>query len=84
MEGVDKASVEARVISIVIDNFVDESADHEITRETSFFNDLNADSLDTVEFVMALEEEFDLEIPDEVTEKITTVGEAVDEIMKVL
>jgi acyl carrier protein len=51
-----------------------------ITPQSSFQNDLGADSLDTVELVMALEEEFDIEIPDEAAEKITTVQEAVDYI----
>jgi acyl carrier protein len=49
----------------------------EIKGESSFIDDLGADSLDTVEVVMALEEEFGIEIPDEAAEKITTVGEAV-------
>jgi acyl carrier protein len=49
----------------------------EVTNEASFTKDLGADSLDTVELVMALEEEFGMEIPDEDAEKITTVGEAV-------
>jgi len=49
----------------------------EIKQESSFIDDLGADSLDTVEVVMALEEEFGIEIPDEEAEKITTVGEAV-------
>ena len=48
--------------------------------EASFANDLGADSLDTVELVMALEEEFDIEIPDEAAEQIDTVGKAVDYI----
>lgn len=52
----------------------------EISRETSFVNDLNADSLDTVELVMELEEEFELSIPDEEAEKIQTVGQAIDYI----
>lgn len=53
---------------------VDESA---VTMEASFINDLEADSLDIVELMMALEEEFDIEIPDEEAEKIATVGDAV-------
>ncbi len=51
-----------------------------ITAQSNFANDLGADSLDTVELVMALEEEFDIEIPDEAAEKITTVQDAVDYI----
>ncbi|MEA3369361.1 MAG: acyl carrier protein [Candidatus Ratteibacteria bacterium] len=54
----------------------------EITPEASFIDDLGADSLDTVELVMALEEEFGLEIPDEEAEKIATVGLAIDYITK--
>lgn len=50
----------------------------EVTNEASFVDDLGADSLDTVELVMALEEEFDTEIPDEDAEKITTVQQAID------
>ena len=49
----------------------------EVTPEASFIDDLGADSLDTVELVMALEEEFGVEIPDEYAEKITTVGDAI-------
>ena len=56
----------------------------EITRETSFINDLNADSLDTVELVMEFEDEFDMSIPDEEAEKIQTVGAAVDYIANVM
>ena len=52
----------------------------QITRDASFIDDLGADSLDTVELVMALEEEFGIEIPDEEAEKITKVGEAMDYI----
>ena len=52
----------------------------EVKPEASFANDLGADSLDTVELVMALEEEFDIEIPDEEAEKIDTVGKAVEHI----
>ncbi|MCP4590727.1 MAG: acyl carrier protein [bacterium] len=54
----------------------------EISLETSFINDLNADSLDTVELVMELEDEFDMNIPDEEAEKIQTVGAAVSFIQK--
>ena len=72
--------IEAKVIAIVSEQMgVDKS---EINRETSFINDLNADSLDTVELVMELEDEFDLQIPDEEAEKIQTVGAAVMFIQK--
>jgi acyl carrier protein len=53
----------------------------QVTPEASFIEDLGADSLDTVELVMALEEEFDIQIPDEEAEKITTVQQAVDYIV---
>lgn len=56
---------------------------NEIKKETSFVNDLNADSLDTVELVMEFEDEFDMSIPDEEAEKIQTVGAAVEFIMSV-
>ncbi|HOL92523.1 MAG TPA: acyl carrier protein [Clostridiales bacterium] len=52
----------------------------EVTLESSFIDDLGADSLDIVELIMALEEEFDIEIPDSEAEKITTVGDAVEYI----
>lgn len=52
----------------------------DVTMEASFIEDLNADSLDIVELIMALEEEFELEIPDEDAEKIATVGDAVEYI----
>ncbi|MHC4295183.1 MAG: acyl carrier protein [Planctomycetota bacterium] len=69
---------EEKVIEIVAEQMgVDKS---EITRETSFVNDLNADSLDTVELVMEFEDEFELSIPDEEAEKIQTVGQAIDYI----
>lgn len=54
----------------------------EVTIEASFVNDLGADSLDTVELVMALEEEFNIEIPDEEAEKLDTVGKAIEYINK--
>ena len=70
--------IEERVIEIVAEQMnVDKS---EITRETSFVNDLSADSLDTVELVMEFEDAFELSIPDEVAEKIQTVGQAIDHI----
>ncbi len=72
--------IEQKVIQIVSEQMsVDKS---EISRETSFVNDLNADSLDTVELVMELEDEFDMTIPDEEAEKLKTVGEAIDYIQK--
>ena len=71
-------AIEEKVIEIVSDQMgVDKS---EITRETSFVNALNADSLDTVELVMEFEDEFELSIPDEEAEKIQTVGQAIDYI----
>ena len=72
--------IEEKVVQIVSEQMsVDKS---EILRETSFVNDLNADSLDTVELVMELEDEFDMTIPDEEAEKLKTVGEAIDYIQK--
>jgi acyl carrier protein len=72
------SSVEERVKKIVVEQLgVDEG---QVTPEASFVDDLGADSLDTVELVMALEEEFDTEIPDEEAEKITTVQQAIDYI----
>ncbi|HPD47743.1 MAG TPA: acyl carrier protein [Anaerohalosphaeraceae bacterium] len=74
--------IEAKVIEIVSEQMgVDKS---EITRDTSFINDLNADSLDTVELVMEFEDEFDMSIPDEEAEKIQTVGAAIDYIVEVI
>jgi len=71
-------AIEEKVIEIVSEQMgVDKS---EITRETSFVNDLNADSLDTVELVMEFEDQFELSIPDEEAEKIQTVGQAIDYI----
>ncbi|MBL8473564.1 MAG: acyl carrier protein [Rhodocyclaceae bacterium] len=72
-------SIEQRVKKLVAEQLgVDEES---ITLQSSFIDDLGADSLDTVELVMALEEEFECEIPDEEAEKITTVQGAIDYIM---
>ena len=71
-------SVEERVSKIVVEQLGVKA--EEVTNEASFVDDLGADSLDTVELVMALEEEFETEIPDEDAEKITTVQQAVDYI----
>ena len=77
----DEQTIETKVIEIISEQMgVDKS---EITRQTSFINDLNADSLDTVELVMEFEDEFDMSIPDEEAEKIQTVGAAVDYIVTV-
>jgi len=67
-----------RVKKIVVDHLGVEP--DKVTDEKSFIDDLGADSLDTVELVMALEEEFEIEIPDEDAEKITTVQQAIDYI----
>ena len=80
-EGVDVAAIEKKVIEIISEQMGADKA--EITRETSFINDLNADSLDTVELVMEFEDEFDMSIPDEEAEKIQTVGAAVDYIVNI-
>ena len=73
-------AVADKVKSIIVEQLgVDEE---EVTPDASFVDDLGADSLDTVELVMELEEEFDINIPDDVAEKIQTVGQAVDHISK--
>ena len=72
------SEIEARVKKIVAEQLGVNEA--EVKIESSFVDDLGADSLDTVELVMALEEEFDCEIPDEEAEKITSVKQAVDYI----
>ena len=74
------ASIEQRVVDIVAEQLGVEK--DKITRETHFVNDLGADSLDTVELVMELEEEFDISIPEDSAEKIQRVGEAIDYIEK--
>ncbi|HET9312434.1 MAG: acpP [Nitrospira sp.] len=72
------ATVDERVKKIIAEQLGVE--EDEVTSEASFVEDLGADSLDTVELVMALEEEFGIEIPDEDAEKILTVGKALDYI----
>ena len=74
----DISNIEARVKKIIIEQLG--VKEEQVTNEASFVEDLGADSLDTVELVMALEEEFELEIPDEDAEKITTVQNAIDYI----
>ena len=76
------ASVEERVVDIVAEQLG--VSKEQISKETSFVNDLGADSLDTVELVMELEEEFDINIPDDAAEKIQTVGQAVEHIGKAI
>ena len=72
--------VSSKVKKIVADHLgIDEA---KVTEESSFIDDLGADSLDTVELVMAFEEEFNIEIPDEIAEKITTIKDAIEHIEK--
>jgi acyl carrier protein len=72
------SDIASKVKAIIVDKLgVDES---EVTNEASFTNDLGADSLDTVELIMEFEKEFDLAIPDDQAEKISTVGEAISHI----
>ncbi|HEY8352850.1 MAG TPA: acyl carrier protein, partial [Sphingomonadales bacterium] len=76
------ADIAARVKKIVVEHLgVDEA---KVTDEAKFVDDLGADSLDTVELVMAFEEEFGIEIPDDAAEKINTVKDAIDHINKSL
>ncbi|MEG2353280.1 MAG: acyl carrier protein [Clostridium sp.] len=67
-----------KIKAIIVEHLnVDEN---EVTMEASFADDLGADSLDVVEFIMAIEEEFDVEVPDEAAEKVATVGDVVEYI----
>ena len=70
------STIEDRVTKIVVEQLG--VAEDQVTPDASFVDDLGADSLDTVELVMALEEEFDTEIPDDEAEKITTVKQAIE------
>ena len=76
LKEIKMSNIEQQVKSIVAEQLG--VKEEEVTNEASFVDDLGADSLDTVELVMALEEEFDTEIPDEEAEKITTVQQAID------
>jgi len=80
VEGPEVASVKERIVDIVSEQLgVNKD---QINDDTHFVNDIGADSLDTVELVMELEEEFDITIPDDAAEKIQTVGEAIEFIEK--
>ena len=72
--------IEKKVIKIVAEKL--NVAAEKITRNSSFVNDLGADSLDTVELVMGIEDAFDLSIPDDAAEKIQTVGAAIDFVLE--
>ena len=76
------SDVAAKVKEIIVEQLGVKAED--VKNESNFIDDLGADSLDTVELVMAFEEEFDLEIPDEEAEKITTVQVAIDHITAAL
>ena len=74
--------VQAKLKEIVMDRL--NAEEEQIKPEASFVEDLGADSLDIVELIMGIEEEFDIEIPDEDAEKLTTVGEALEYVKKKL
>ncbi|MCI0690590.1 MAG: acyl carrier protein [bacterium] len=74
------AALEEKVKQIIVDQLGVDA--NEVTPEANFIEDLGADSLDTVELVMAFEEEFDIEIPDEDAEKMMTVGQAIEYLKK--
>lgn len=74
----EKMNIEEKVKNIIVEQLGVEP--EQVKPEAQFVNDLGADSLDTVELIMALEEEFNIDIPDEQAEKIKTVGEAIEHI----
>ena len=78
---VDIKEIQEKVVNIICEQMGADAS--EVSRETSFINDLNADSLDTVELVMEFEDEFNMSIPVEEADKIQTVGAAIDYIAKV-
>ena len=80
MVALSSEEIQEKVVKIVSEQMGVEKG--ELTMDTSFVNDLNADSLDTVELVMEFEDEFELSIPDEEAEKIQTIGQAVAYIAK--
>ena len=80
-DDVDIQAIKDKVIEIISEQMGADKS--EINRDTSFIDDLNADSLDTVELVMEFEDEFDMSIPDEEAEKIQTVGAAIDYIVNI-
>ena len=78
---IDISNIEARVKKIIIEQLG--VKEEQVTNEASFVEDLGADSLDLTELIMAMEEEFDVEIPDEEAEKIVTVQNAIDFVAKI-
>ncbi len=76
----DSETIEQRIRPLIAEQLGVE--ENKVTRSASFVDDLNADSLDLVEMIMSLEEEFKIEIPDDDVEKITTVGDAIDYIQE--
>ena len=75
----EKSELLQKIKAIVADKL--SISEDQVTEEASFIDDLGADSLDTVELVMALEDEFDMDIPDEDAEKLTTVGKAIEYVL---
>ena len=76
------ANVEEKIIAIICEQL--DVAEEDVVPEASFVDDLGADSLDQVELIMAMEEEFDVSIPDEDAEKIGTVKDAIDYVLKAI